>query len=205
MVAATVLPDSETLRRIHRIQTLTIIWMGVEAAVSLAAAYTARSPALLAFGGDSTVELLSAVVVLWAFSRGSVSHYRGMWAARIAGILLFTLAGFVTAVSVLTLLGYSEPRPSYLGVAILIAAAAIMPWLAKQKRKLSAATGSAALRADATQSGLCAYLSMIALAGIVVNAIGRVSWSDSIAALTLTPLILWEGKETIRGKACTCC
>jgi divalent metal cation (Fe/Co/Zn/Cd) transporter len=88
---------------------------------------------------------------------------------------------------------------------ILIAAAAIMPWLAANKRKLSAATGSAALRADASQSGLCAYLSLIALVGLAVNAIWHIAWADPVAALAITPLIVWEGKEAIRGKACGCC
>ena len=179
--------------------------MSVEAALSLAAAYMAHSPALLAFGGDSAVELLSAAVVLWAFSRRTESHSRKTRATQIAGILLFALAGYVAVISVVTLLGYSEPKPSYLGLAILIAAAAIMPWLAKQKRKLSASTGSAALRADAAQSGLCAYLSVIALAGLAVNAIWHISWADPIAALAVTPLVLWEGKEAMRGKACACC
>ena len=41
--------------------------MTVEAVVSLFAAWTARSPALLAFGGDSAIELFSAIVVLWIF------------------------------------------------------------------------------------------------------------------------------------------
>src|ERR1019366_1768724 len=50
---------------------------------------------------------------------------------------------------------YGEPRPTYLGIAILIAAASIMPWLAREKRRLSGAPGSAALRADAAQSALC--------------------------------------------------
>jgi divalent metal cation (Fe/Co/Zn/Cd) transporter len=54
---------------------------------------------------------------------------------------------------------------------IALAAAIVMPWLAKEKRRLSATTGSAALRADATQSALCAYLSLIALAGLAINAI----------------------------------
>ncbi|MGC1903475.1 MAG: hypothetical protein WA715_06620 [Candidatus Acidiferrum sp.] len=53
----------------------------------------------------------------------------------------------------------------------MVAAAVIMPWLAKEKRRLSGATGSAALRADATQSALCAYLSLLALAGLAINAI----------------------------------
>ena len=67
------------------------------------------------------------------------------------------VATYVAAVSVMTLLGHSEAKTTYLGMAILIAAAAIMLWLAKEKRKLSAVTGSAALRADAGESALCAY------------------------------------------------
>jgi divalent metal cation (Fe/Co/Zn/Cd) transporter len=126
--------------------------MTVETAVSLAAAWMARSPALLAFGGDSAIELLSAIVVLWRFRAHAVQEESKQLAARIAAVLLFMLAAYVAAASVMTLLGHSEAKTTYLGMAILIAAAAIMPWLAKEKRKLSAVTGSAALRADAAQS-----------------------------------------------------
>ena len=63
----------DTIRRIQRVQTVTIAWMIVEAVVSLFAAWRARSPALLAFGGDSAIELFSAVVVLWGF-RANAAH-----------------------------------------------------------------------------------------------------------------------------------
>ncbi len=59
-----------------------------------------------------------------------------------------------------------EARPSPIGIVLLILAAVVMPWLAKQKRRLSAVTGSAALRADAAESTLCGYLALIALAGL---------------------------------------
>jgi divalent metal cation (Fe/Co/Zn/Cd) transporter len=199
------IPTQDTIRRIQRIQGITIIWMSVEAAVSLSAAWIACSPALLAFGGDSAIELLSAVVVLWRFRAHPVQEHAERRASRIAGALLFVLAVYVVAASALTLLGYSEPKPTYLGIAILIAAAAIMPWLAKEKRRLSSATGSAALRADSAQSALCAYLSLIALVGLGVNAIWHVAWADPVAALVVTPLIVWEGREAIRGKSCGCC
>ncbi len=205
MVSISQIPSYDTLRRIQRIQAVTIVWMSVEAAVSLTAAWIARSPALLAFGGDSVIELLSAVVVLWQFSAPVESRRVETRAARIAGVLLFVLAAYVTVVSVMTLLGHNEPRPTFVGIMILIAAAGIMPWLTVNKRKLSAATGSAALKADASQSGLCAYLSLIALAGLAVNAIWHIAWADPVAALAITPLIVWEGKEAIRGKACGCC
>jgi divalent metal cation (Fe/Co/Zn/Cd) transporter len=122
-------------------------------------------------------------------------------AARIAAALLFMLATYVTVVSVMTLLGHTGARTTYLGIAILIAAASIMPWLAKEKRKLSAVTGSGALRADAAESALCAYLSLVALVGLGVNAIWHVPWADPVAALVIVPLILREGWEAMRGKA----
>jgi|SRR5579862_7146979 len=202
-VMQTASPDA--IRRVQRIQAITIAWMSAEAAVSLFAAWRARSPALIAFGGDSTIELASAAVVLWRF-RGDVEHeHAERWAARVAGTLLYALAAFVAVTSVTSLLGYSEPKPTLLGIAILVAAAIVMPWLAKEKRRLSGTTGSAALRADAAQSALCAYLSLIALTGLAINAIWRVKWADSIAALAALPLIVWEGREAMRGKTCGCC
>ena len=155
----------------------------MEALVSLFAAWRARSPALLAFGGDSAIELFSAVVVLWRFRASAAHEDAERRAARVAGALLFALAAYVAITSVASLLGYSEPKPTLLGIAILVAAAVVMPWLAKEKRRLSGATGSAALRADAAQSALCAYLSLIALAGLAINAIWHVKWADPIAAL----------------------
>jgi divalent metal cation (Fe/Co/Zn/Cd) transporter len=195
----------DTVRRIQRIQAITIVWMVAEAVVSLSAAWIARSPALLAFGGDSAIELLSATVVLWRFRGHSVQEHAERRASRIAGILLFALATYVVGASSLTLLGYTEAKPTYIGIGILIAAAAIMPWLAREKRRLSSATGSSALRADSVQSALCAYLSLIALAGLGINAIWHVSWADPVAGLVVTPLIAWEGREAIRGKPCGCC
>ena len=198
-------PTQDTIRRVQWIQTVTIVWMTVEAAVALSAAWMARSPALLAFGGDSAIELFSAIVVLWRFRAHAAQEQSERHAARIAAVLLFMLAAYVAVASVMTLLGHSEPKTTYLGIVILIAAAAIMPWLAKEKRKLSAITGSAALRADAAESALCAYLSLVALAGLGVNAIWHLRWADPIAALVIVPLILREGWEAMRGKACGCC
>src|SRR5579863_9012873 len=128
------IPKQDTFRRIRQIQTVTIVWMTVEAAVALSAAWMARSPALLAFGGDSAIELLSAIVVLWRFRVHAEQEQSEKRATRIAAVLLFILSAYVSAASVMTLLGYSEPKTTYLGIAILIAAAAIMPWLAKEKR-----------------------------------------------------------------------
>ena len=205
MVSVTQVPTDATLRRIQQIQTITIVWMIAEACGSLWAAWRARSPALLAFGGDSAIELLSAGVVMWRFREQSRPEHAERQAARIAGGLLFAVAACVAAISSVSLLGYHEPQPTYLGLAILAGAAVIMPWLAQQKRRLSTTTKSAALRADAAESTLCAYLSWIALAGIGANTFWHVVWADSAAALVIIPFIVREGIQSIRGRGCDCC
>ena len=156
----------DVLRRILRIQVFTLGWMCLEAAVSLVAAWRAHSPALLAFGGDSGIELVSALVVYWRFRFYSTEMKAEKFATRIAGGLLFALVAYVLLASGAALLGKREAHPSLAGIALLLAAAMVMPWLASQKRKLSATASSAALRADAAESAVCGYMAWIALAGL---------------------------------------
>src|SRR6266436_2244401 len=209
MAAIATTSMAHLVRRAQRLQLLTIIWMTAEAIAALASAWIARSPALLGFGGDSAIELLSAIVVLWRFR--SMTEPECMraekTAARVAGALLFLVAAFVLVTSSLAFLGHDEPRPSFVGIALLIVAAFGMPWLAREKRKLATQLSTASLNADAAQSSLCGYLSWIALAGLLANAVLGESLADAIAALILVPFIVNEGWEAIRASrpGCHCC
>ena len=194
----------EITRSIMRIQVFTIIWMTVEGAVSLLAAWRARSPALLAFGGDSVIELLSAAVVFLRFQSESNREKAERRAARVAGTLLFALGTCVVLTSTLSLLGSHEAHPSVIGIVLLLVAALVMPWLGRKKRKLAAIASSAALRADAAESSLCGYLAWIALAGLASNAIWKKSWADPVAALALVPIIAREGWQAIRQSRLGC-
>lgn len=186
--------------RVIRLQWLTLTWMTIEFAVAVATGIRAHSLVLLAFGGDSAVELFSAAVVLRRFYVGKHAERN---AARIAAILLYALAGFICVESALSLSGKRvDAEPSYFGIALLIAAAIIMSWLGRRKRELSTQTCSKALRADAVQSSVCAYMSWIALAGLVLNAFFHLPWIDSAAALALVPLILYEANKARKGEDC---
>jgi divalent metal cation (Fe/Co/Zn/Cd) transporter len=200
MTAATTSPFSDVSRKVLQLQIITLVWMSVEAIVSLGTAWTSHSPALLAFGGGSLIELLSSAVVFWRF-RFTLAEAR---AARLAGGLLFALAGFVVLTSVLNFFGYREAQRSLVGIGILLAAAVMMPWLASRKRNLALVTSSAALKADAVESALCGYMAWIAVAGLVVNAIWNKPWADPLAALALTPLILREGWEAVHSSRLGC-
>jgi len=190
-------------RAIFWLQGITLVWMSIEAGVSLFAAMKARSSVLLAFGSDSIVELLSASVVLMALMPAfSISKER---AARWAGFLLFALAGVVALTATLSLVYRVEPKTSHLGIGITIAALIIMPILARQKRRMAKTTNNRALAADSVQSATCAYLAAITLAGLAIHAIFHIRWIDSLAALAVLPILWIEGRRALRGESCGCC
>jgi divalent metal cation (Fe/Co/Zn/Cd) transporter len=191
-------------KRILSLQIITMLWMCAEAAIAIVAAVHARSVALLGFGADSVIEFLSALVVYLRFQRAySISE---TMAARITGVLLLALAAFILAGSVLAFASPAfRPEPSALGVALLIAAAIVMPWLSRQKRLLAAKAGSASLKGDAVQSAMCGYLAWIALIGLGANVLFKASWADPLAALLLLPIVVREGREALQGKSCSDC
>jgi divalent metal cation (Fe/Co/Zn/Cd) transporter len=92
--------------------------------------------------------------------------------------------------------------PLFLNVTIISWCRA-MPILSRAKKKVGAALGSAAMSADAKQTDFCVYLSMILLAGLVLNAILGWWWADPVSAIIMAPIIAREGLEGVTG--CDCC
>jgi divalent metal cation (Fe/Co/Zn/Cd) transporter len=185
------------------LQGVTLAWMLVELVVSAYAAVTAHSPAMLAFGSDSLVELLSASVVALQWIPGiSISERR---AGRVAGVLLFVLALVVAAIAVASFALRLRPETSRAGMGITVAALIAMPVLASLKRREARRSGNAALAADAVQSATCAYLAFITLSGLAANAAFHIAWFDSMAALVAIPILIKEGRSAWHGHACGCC
>jgi divalent metal cation (Fe/Co/Zn/Cd) transporter len=185
------------------LQVVTLSWMLIECGASLYAAAASHSPALLAFGSDSFVELLSAALVLLRFkSPSSISQGT---AARFAAVLLFVLALIVVGTVVLAFVLHLRPETSRLGIIVTIAALIAMPLLAALKRREARRTNNVELAADAVQSATCAYLALATLAGLAVNAVFHLPWFDSLAALVAIPFLLKEGQSAWREKTCGCC
>lgn len=188
---------------VYWLQAITLLWMLVECGLSLYAAAAAHSPALLAFGSDSFVELISAALVLLQFlPRFSISERN---AGRAAGVLLLVLACIVSAVAIAALVLGQQAAISAMGVGVTLAALVVMPVLAVLKRREARRANNPALAADAVQSATCAYLAAIVLVGLLVNALFHVGWFDSIAALAAVPLLLKEAWSAWQGRACGCC
>jgi divalent metal cation (Fe/Co/Zn/Cd) transporter len=185
------------------LQVVTLAWMLVECGVSIYAASAAHSAALLAFGSDSFVELLSASVVLaQCLPNVSIPERRANW---LAGALLFLLAVIVAATAIAALALRVKPETSAIGMAITVAALIAMPLLAWLKRREARRTGHRALAADAVQSATCAYLALVTLVGLAANAILHIAWMDSVAALVAVPILIQEGRAAWWGQSCACC
>jgi divalent metal cation (Fe/Co/Zn/Cd) transporter len=174
--------------------------MTLECAGSLYAAVSAHSVALLAFGSDSLIELLSAAVVLLQFLPRF--PLRKAHADRAAAVLLFLLAATVVGIA---LLAWRSPvETSCLGITITALALVVMPVLAWLKRKQARALNNRALAADATQSATCAYLAAVTLAGLLIFAVWHIAWVDTVAALAAVPILIVEGHRAWRGEGCAC-
>jgi len=190
-------------RSILWLQLITIGWMLLECIVSLVSAKATCSPSLLAFGSDSLVELLSATVVLLQFVPSV--RLNSVRASKAAGILLYVLAGLVVIISIFGWIEGARPETSLTGIDITAAALVVMPVLSWRKRSLARMTGNTALAADAVQSATCAYLAAITLGALAANALLRVPWLDSAAALVAVPFLITEAKAAMRGEGCSCC
>ncbi len=197
-------PETERLsHRARRLAWATIGWNVIEAVVAIVAGAVANSVALVGFGLDSTVEVLSAFAIVWQL-RG-VAEERERLALRLIALSFYALAAYVAVRSVLDLFGQTEPESSPVGIGLAIASLIVMPALAAAKRRTGHKMGSATVIADSNQTKLCAYLSAILLAGLILNAVSGWWWADPIAAIGIAVLAAKEGLEAWRGERCDDC
>lgn len=194
-----------------RLEAVSIVWMVAEAAVSVGAGIAAGSLLLVAFGVDSVIEMISAILLFWRLRRqalGLLPDEEAIEAlerkvARVAGFLLYALSVYVVAQAVYGLTHRRQAETSWTGIAVAVIAAFGMPLLARAKIRVADAIGSRALRADAMETFTCGYLSWALLAGLAANALLHWWWLDSAAALAVVPLLIKEAREALTGE-CHC-
>lgn len=188
-------------RRVRLIVTATIAYNVIEAVVAITAGRIASSAALVGFGLDSIVEVLSAAAVAWQFA-SPTPHARERTAMRLIAVSFVGLALFVTVDAVRTLLGAAEPDHSTVGIVLAAVSLAIMPFLSWIERRTGRELGSASAVADSKQTLLCTYLSAVLLVGLVLNSTLGWTWADPLAALVIAAIAVKEGVSAWRGDAC---
>jgi divalent metal cation (Fe/Co/Zn/Cd) transporter len=182
---------------------LTLGYNVLEGIASLAFGWLAGSIALVGFGIDSLIEVTSSLATLWRLRADlDVSRREKVerMSLRIIGFCFVGLALYILADAGHALLMREPPTKSVPGMVVAALSIVIMPLLARAKRQVAASLGSRALQADATQTDLCMYLSVIVLGGLALNALVGWWWADPIAAIAMTPFIAREGIRGLRAE-----
>jgi divalent metal cation (Fe/Co/Zn/Cd) transporter len=196
---------SRVVRRGRWLQYATLASCSLEAIVALAAGWAGHSVALVGFGLDSAIEVTSGAAVLWRLQQDHDPHRRAAaerMALRIVGWCFVALALYIAGDSAVTLWRREIPARSWAGIAVAVFSIVFMPLLARAKRRVAAELNSAAVQADSKQSELCAWLSVILLAGVGLNRAFGWWWADPVAGLAMVPIILIEGRRALHGKQC---
>ena len=194
--------NDAAIRRGLWLQYATLGYNVVEAIVAVWAGVAAGSVSLVSFGVDSVLEVASGGVMIWRLGRpAEVAERRSQQAIAIS---FFGLAGWVLWEAVESLQRGEGPSLSWPGMVVAGLSIAIMPAIARAKRRVGEEIQSAAMVADSRQTSLCAYLSAILLAGLGLQAAFGWWWADALAGLLMTPIIVREGIDAWKGRGCGC-
>jgi cation diffusion facilitator family transporter len=195
------------IRRGLLLEYLTVGWNVLEGLIAIVAGLLSGSVALVAFGMDSLVEIISGLVLIWrlrAEDRGDLDEVALERTERRAELLVgaafMVLAAYVTIESLRSLLQAEAPEASPIGIVLTALSIVVMLWLARAKRETGEALGSRALIADSKQTRACWYLSAVALVGLGLNALLGWWWADPLAALAIAVLLVREGWEALSGE-----
>lgn len=180
-----------------------LVWMTAEGLIGVVAGITAGSIALIGFGIDSAIEGVASVIIIWRFwGTRALSETAERRAQKLVAVQFFILAPYVAIESVRALVTGHEAETTWIGIALTIVSAALMPAFAIAKRRVGVRLGSAATVAEGTQNMLCAYLSLAVLAGLLGNTLFGAWWLDPLAGLFIAYVAVREGRESWEGEEC---
>lgn len=213
------LPENRRISDLNRgiwLEYFTVGYNLIEAAVAVGAGIIAGSVALVGFGLDSSIEVIAGGAVLWRLKRemksraGHSENADGDHEALerkvllIVGLTFLALALYILMEAGYNLIVGQQAEESLAGIVLAMVSLAIMPALALLKQRTARSLGSKALASDAVETWMCSYLSLVLLAGLVLNAALGWSWADPVAALAMLPLVVregWEAIEESRGES----
>ena len=200
-VAATAARREVLHRRGVRLEVFTVAWNAVEGVVAIGAGIATGSVSLIGFGADSFIEVISAVALLWRLREAgpdASAEERGAAEKRALYLVatFFLLAAYICYEAAGALLSGEGPEDSAVGLVLSVVSLLVMPALAYGKQRTGREMGSEALKADATETWVCSYLSLALLVGVGLNAAFG-WWADPAGALAMLPVILWQGWETL--------
>jgi len=192
------------MRSALHLEYLTLGWVSIEAMGSLGAGLVAGSLALMAFGGDSLIELISSLAVA-RHLKADVGglQTQGRRTAQFASVLLLSLVPVVGVGAGYSFFSGLRPEDSQLGIGIAVIAAVIMPFLWLRKKKIGAETRCLPLQIDGLESATCFMISLTLLGGLLAQSFFGFWWADYLATGVILAFVGREALESYHGAMLT--
>ena len=184
---------SKLLQRGLNVEYISLAWVSVACFVAILAGLMASSLALLAFGGDSIIDMISSWTVLSHLRRTEMTggiDEENKTANRIKTILTFLLVPTIIIGIVYSYLRGIAAESSALGIGMVIGSVVIMPILAVEKNRIGSKGNLVQLSIDAMESWMCFFMSLALLGGLVMNYLWGIWWADYFAALIILVFIM---------------
>lgn len=182
--------------------------MAAEALVAVVAGLQASSFALMAFGGDSFIELLSAYAVASYLKsvlladggkrQGELPVPESRKTEVAATAFLFALIPVIGLGAAYSIATGITATGSFPGIAVAVGAVIIMPYLWIGKRRIGRETNCAPLVIDATESATCLFMALALLGGLLSEFFLKIAWADYLATAVILLFVAKEAVESYR-------
>jgi len=207
----------ETEQRLYKIalglSVFTIAANLIEGAASTILGYADETLALMGFGIDSFIEVISAVGITWMILRirnepdspRSVFEVRAL---KVTGTSFYILTAGLLVTAVLNIFNQTKPSSTFWGTVISLISLSIMIWLMRQKQNVGRSLHSEAILADANCTKTCIYMSGVLLVSSLLYTVTHIPFLDALGAAGLAYFSFTEGRESFEkaaGKECDDC
>jgi divalent metal cation (Fe/Co/Zn/Cd) transporter len=188
------------IRTAFLLSLITIFYNVIEGLISVYFGAGDETLALLGFGVDSFVEVISGIGILHMVLRMKYSKVESRdafekTALRITGSVFYLLVlGLITG-SILNIIHNVKPETTVPGIIIAVISIATMYWLMTSKLKVGKALNSDAIIADANCTKTCFYLSFILLASSGLYELFGIAYFDILGSIGIAYFAFKEGRE----------
>jgi len=188
------------IRTAFLLSLITIVYNIAEGIISVYFGASDDALALLGFGVDSFVEVISGIgiahmILRMKYSKIETRDTFEKTALRITGTAFYLLAFGLIIGSVLNIINDVKPESTLPGIIIAAISILTMYWLMTSKLKVGKALNSDAIIADANCTKTCFYLSFILLAASGLYELLNIAYFDILGSLGIAYFAFKEGRE----------
>jgi divalent metal cation (Fe/Co/Zn/Cd) transporter len=202
--------------RAYQLSLFTIFYNVAEGIISMIMGYSDETLALLGFGVDSFIEVMSGIGIAVMIQRiksnpESSKNEFEITALKVTGSAFYILSVGLLAGIILNIVTDHKPETTLWGIIISVVSIFVMVWLMNAKKSVGKKLNSQPIISDSNCTKVCVYMSIVLLISSAVYELTGFQYADAIGAAGLIYFSLSEGREAFEkasrksDDSCSCC